>query len=74
MNRNKTHKRKMGAESFLEKLMAIKRMDRQATDYDLCLQNISDKRACSKYAKRPKNAPRKSYPVKNPKYSRGHQR
>lgn len=64
----------MGAESLKKKkLMTIKRVDRQVRDHNLCLLKAHlRKEYCPKYAKSPKNASRKSYPIKNPKYFSGH--
>lgn len=46
---------------------------RQARDHNLCLLKADlRKEHCPKYAKSLKNAPRKSYPIKNPKYFSGH--
>lgn len=53
--------------------MTVKRVDRQVRDHDLrLLKAYLRKEHCPKYAKSPRNAPRKSYPIKNPKYFSGH--
>lgn len=70
-DRIETHKREMGAKIFLEELSEEWASKSQART--LCLQKTYlIKVHCSKYAKSPKNAPMKSYPIKNPKYFSDH--
>lgn len=68
----KSAKERWEQKGFLKKL-TIKRVDRQVRDHDLrLLKAYLRKEHCPKYAKSPRNAPRKSYPIKNPKYFSGH--